>query len=59
MNDIKIFTENETRSPDTNNKNIQPGYRSGIWHRKMWNTENKKLKRETMKRIELPYQESI
>ena len=27
---------------DTNNKNIQPGYWDGIWHRKMWHAHNKK-----------------
>ena len=27
---------------DTNNKNILPGYRNGIWHRKMGYANNEK-----------------
>ena len=26
MDNIKLFTKNKKRNPDTNNKNIQPGY---------------------------------
>ena len=33
MDDINIFalSEKTTRNRDTTNKNIQPGYKSGIW----------------------------
>ena len=32
IDDIKIFTKNSIElETDTNNKNIQPGYRNGIW----------------------------
>ena len=30
---------------DTSNKNIQPGYRNGIWYRKMWPDSNEKRQR--------------
>ena len=30
---IKIFAQNgKNKNPDTNYKNIQPGYTNGIWH---------------------------
>ena len=34
IDDIKVIAENEIRTvdPDTNNKNIQVGYRIGIQH---------------------------
>ena len=36
MNDIKMLAENEKElETDRNNKNIQPGYRNGILHRKI------------------------
>ena len=28
--------------PDTNNKNIQPEFRNGIWHRKVFHADNEK-----------------
>ena len=44
MDDIKVFAKKkqETGDPDTNNKNIQPRYRNGIWHRKMYHTDKEK-----------------
>ena len=36
---MKLFPKNETElETDRSNKNIQPGYRNGIWHRKMYRT---------------------
>ena len=34
MDNTKVFakSKNRARDPDTNNKNIQPEYRNGIWH---------------------------
>ena len=45
MDDIKIFIKNEkrTRDTDTDNENVQPGYRNGICHWKMNHTDNEKL----------------
>ena len=34
MDDIKVFAEKKLET-GTDNKNIQPGYRNGIWHEKM------------------------
>ena len=35
MDNIKLFAQNEKElETDTNNKNIWPGYRNGIWHKK-------------------------
>ena len=33
----------KTRDFDTNKKNVQPGYRNGIWGRKMYNVDNEKM----------------
>ena len=44
IDDIKIFAKKilkRTGEPDTNNKNIYPGYSYEIWHRKMSHTDNK------------------
>ena len=38
MDGMKLFAKNEKEKTDTNIKNIQPGYRNGIWHRKMCHT---------------------
>ena len=47
MDNIKLLEKNEKIwDPDTNNKNIQPGYRNGIWHRKMYYTHNDKQQKE-------------
>ena len=37
VDDIEILAERKenTEDPDTNDKNIQPGCRNGIWHLKM------------------------
>ena len=35
-----------TWNPDTNYKNIQLGYRNGIWHWKMWHANNEKWGRK-------------
>ena len=34
MDDIKVFAKKwkRTYDPDTNNKNVQLGYRNGNWH---------------------------
>ena len=44
MDDIKVLAKNEKNigDPETNNKNIQPECRNGIWHRKMCHTYNDK-----------------
>ena len=54
LQDIKVFakkkkkkktekkTKTKTGDPETNNKNIQPGYRNGIWHRKTCHVDNEK-----------------
>ena len=56
MDDIKIFAKTEKgRDLDANNKNVQPENRNGIWHWKLYHAH----KRETMKEIEQPNQESI
>ena len=59
MDDINIFTKNEKCSSYTKNKNIQPGYKNGIWHRNVYYANNEKWERELMKGIELQSQESI
>ena len=51
--------EKDTADPDTNNKNIQPGYKNGIWYRKMYHAHDENWKRETVEGIELPIQEII
>ena len=38
------------RKPYTNRKNIQPGYRDGIWHRKMRHVHNEKLEKRNNRR---------
>ena len=50
--DIKQFSKNEKRTgdSDTNNKNIQLGYRGGICHRKMCYGHNKKWEKTNNKR---------
>ena len=35
IDNIKLFAKNEKElETDSNNRNIQPGFRNGIWHRK-------------------------
>ena len=41
---------------DTNNNNIQPGYRNGIWHRKMCHAKRKNGIRQVIEGIELQNQ---
>ena len=48
-----------TENPYTDFKNIQPGYRNGIWDWKMSHAYDEKWKRETMEEIELLNQERI
>ena len=49
-----------TEDSDTDNKNIEPEYRNGMWHWKICHShDEKREKRETVEGIELPYQESI
>ena len=43
--------------PDTNSKNIQPGYRNRIWYWKVYHAENENWKKK--KEEELQNQESI
>ena len=46
MDNVKLFLKNEKElETDKNNKNRQPGYRNGIWHRKMCHVKNKKGKK--------------
>ena len=55
MDDIKVSTKKwkRTGNPNTNNKNIQPGYRNGIWHWKLCQADNEKsTKREIVEGIE-------
>ena len=45
MDDIKLYAKNEKEKNgdfDRNNKNIQPGYRNGIWHIKICHVYNGK-----------------
>ena len=44
IDDIKLFAKSEKKNgdSDTNNKNIQPGYRNGICHEKMCLTDYEK-----------------
>ena len=46
MHDIKLFAKKwkRIRDSNTNNKNIQPGYRNGIWRRKMRQANYEKQK---------------
>ena len=46
-------------NPDRNNKNIQQGYRNGIWYRKICHAHDKKWKRQITDGIEMPNQENI
>ena len=61
MDDIKLFAKNEkeTGDPDINDKNIQPEYRNGIWHRKMRNAYKEIGERESTEGIEMSNQERI
>ena len=43
MDDIKLFAKYEKElETDINNTNMQPGYRNGIWYRKMCHTYHEK-----------------
>ena len=44
--------------PNINNKNIQPGYRNGIWYRKIYHANNGKRNKNNGG-IELPGKERI
>ena len=62
MDDIKLFAKKCKRigDYDTDNKNIQPGYRNGIWHRKKCAMIiMKSRKRHIMEGIELLNKEKI
>ena len=48
-----------TRDPDTNNKNIQPEYRNGIWHWKMCLAHNEKWEKRNNWKNRTTNQESI
>ena len=48
MDGIKLFSKNEKEL--TNNMNIQPGYRNGIWHRKMCHADNEKREKRNCRR---------
>ena len=54
---INVFTKRQKRigDLDTNNRYIQPGYRKGIWHRKLCHAHGEKAAEE----INLLNQESI
>ena len=40
MFDINLFSKKEKElNTERNNKNLQPGYRNGIWHREMCHTQ--------------------
>ena len=46
MDNIKLFAKNQKDLEfNTNNKNIQSGYRNGIWHRKVSHVNNEKRKK--------------
>ena len=59
MNNIKLFAKNEKRIEDSdrNNKNMQPGYRNGIWHKKCAMLIMKIGKRQKTEGIKLSNQE--
>ena len=42
MEDIKLFAKSEKKS----HKNIQPGYRNGIYNKKLRHTGNEKRKKD-------------
>ena len=51
MDDIKLFAKTEEKmEAGTNNKNIQSGYRNGIWHRIMCHARNENWKKTNNKR---------
>ena len=48
---LKVFAkkkknEKGTGDPDTNNKNMHPGYKNGIAHWKMFDSDNKEREKE-------------
>ena len=53
MYDIKEFAKMKKRSrdPDTNNKNMQPWYKNGIWY---WKVFNERKVGKTVEGMELP-----
>ena len=59
IDDIKLFAKNDKELEILVEKNIQPGYRNGIWHWKMYLAPNEKWNRETTQVIELLNQERI
>ena len=51
IDDIKLLAKNSKElETDTNNKTIQPGYRGGIWHRKVCHTHYEKWKNTNNRR---------
>ena len=60
VDDIKQFEKLEKElETDTKNKNIQPGYRNGICHKKCFLFILKSAKIKIKEGIELPNQERI
>ena len=49
MNNIKLFAKNE-KELETLIQTIEPGYRNGIWHRKMCHVDNEKWKKRKNRR---------
>ena len=50
MDDIKLFAKNKKQlETGINNKNIQPGYRNGIWYRKLSHAHNEMWKKRKEK----------
>ena len=47
MGEVKLFAKMKKKITDSdiNNKNKQPGYWNGIWHRKMCHAHNEKWKK--------------
>ena len=51
MDDIKRSAKKEKElETDTNHITIQPGYRNGVWHRKMYHAHNEKWKNANNRR---------
>ena len=61
IDDIKYSQKKKKkkRTRDTNNKNIQLGYRNGIWHRKMCHVDNQKWEKKISGRNWTTKQKSI
>ena len=62
MDVTKLFAKNTDKrieDLDTNNKNIKPGYRNGIWHRKISHDHDEQKKNNVRKKYAKPKNQNV